>query len=199
MKRADSPSGPYETDRRGRRRRPYLHRHLRPRPGARYYYVVSAVNEHGESDNSNQAIAMAVADDAGVPAQVQNLVAVMDPNPHGQHVNGEGRVDLSWNHVAGAESYVVRRGTTPGQYTNEFVTRDEHLRQRRPAATGHHVLLPGGGAEPARAGCGVGRGQRDSGAGQPRPGRDQVRSVAAADRPAGVRAARDRRATARSR
>ncbi len=123
VKRADSPSGPYETIAEvGAAARTYADTSVQT--GARYYYVVTAVNEHGESDNSNEAVAVSVADDAGVPAQVQNLVAVMDPNPHGQHVNGEGRVDLSWNHVAGAESYVVRRGTTPGQYTNEFVTRE---------------------------------------------------------------------------
>ncbi len=92
-------------------------------PGVRYYYRVSAVNAHGQTA-SNLAIAVPVSDTAGAPAQVRNLVARMDPNPHGQHVLGEGRVELTWNHVAGAESYVVRRGTAPGQYTNEFVTRD---------------------------------------------------------------------------
>jgi fibronectin type 3 domain-containing protein len=123
VKRAVSQDGPYETIAElGAAARTYDDTTVEN--GARYYYAVSAVNADGESDNSNQTVAVAVADDAGVPGQVHNLVAVPDPNPHGQHVQGEGRVDLTWNHVAGAESYVVRRGTTPGQYTNEFVTRE---------------------------------------------------------------------------
>jgi fibronectin type 3 domain-containing protein len=94
--------------------------------GQRYYYVVVSVNSHGESQRSNEAGAMPVAGGATVPPAPQDLVATPDETTynHGHHSSVSGRIVLGWNHVAGAEEYVLRRGPSPGQYNFETVVRE---------------------------------------------------------------------------
>jgi fibronectin type 3 domain-containing protein len=65
--------------------------------GITYYYVVSAFNIAGESPNSDEVI--------GQPrAAPRNVVAV----------GGTNQVVLSWDALAGAESYTVKRSATSG-------------------------------------------------------------------------------------
>jgi hypothetical protein len=70
--------------------------------GTTYHYVVTALNEGGESPDSNQASATPSA--PSVPAAPTGLTATA----------GKKRVTLSWSASAGATSYVVRRSTTSG-------------------------------------------------------------------------------------
>jgi DNA/RNA endonuclease G (NUC1)/fibronectin type 3 domain-containing protein len=67
--------------------------------GTTYYYAVTATNGFGTSGNSNEASAMPVSlvAPAGVAAQV-----------------GDSTVIINWNAVAGAATYHVNRGTSPG-------------------------------------------------------------------------------------
>jgi RHS repeat-associated protein len=65
--------------------------------GTKYYYVVTASGVGGESANSNEASATPIA----VPGNVTV-------------VPGDGYAHLSWNTAAGATSYRVKYGTTPG-------------------------------------------------------------------------------------
>jgi hypothetical protein len=70
--------------------------------GTTYYYVVSAVNEGGESANSAEASATPVA--VKVPAAPTNLSATA----------GSAQVSLTWSASDGATSYNVKRATTSG-------------------------------------------------------------------------------------
>lgn len=75
--------------------------------GATYYYVVSAVNSYGESANSTEASVTPVA--STPPGQPSGLSAQSD----------DGQVLLSWNAIAGATSYNVKRApSSAGPYTN---------------------------------------------------------------------------------
>ncbi|MGE5484576.1 MAG: fibronectin type III domain-containing protein [Ignavibacteriales bacterium] len=69
--------------------------------GTTYYYVVSAVHTTGESANSNEASATPRAD---APAAPENLQASA----------GDAQVSLSWDTVAEATGYKVKRYTTAG-------------------------------------------------------------------------------------
>lgn len=66
-----------------------------------YYYVVSAVNGSGESDDSAQANATTLT---APPAAPTGLSAIL----------GTGRVTLSWTASGGATGYAIKRATTSG-------------------------------------------------------------------------------------
>ena len=68
--------------------------------GTTYYYVVSASNLGGESVNSAEASATPLAP----PAVPDGLLAIA----------GDSTVSLEWTAASGADSYKVKRATTPG-------------------------------------------------------------------------------------
>jgi len=68
--------------------------------GTTYYYVVSASNLGGESPNSTEATATPLAP----PAVPDGLAAIAS----------DSTVSLDWTASAGADSYTVKRATTPG-------------------------------------------------------------------------------------
>jgi beta-galactosidase len=70
--------------------------------GNTYYYVVSAVNTNGQSANSLEVSATPVASSA--LAAPTGLVALRD----------DGQAGLSWNSIAGATSYNIKRSTSSG-------------------------------------------------------------------------------------
>lgn len=111
--------------------------------GTRYFYVASSIGAQGESVDSNEAIAVPVSDDAGVPAMPQNVVATADPTDYGRDTNyDQAPIDLTWNHVAGAEEYVVRQGTQPGIYTREIVVQGNSFTDvSRAAGTTFHYQV----------------------------------------------------------
>ena len=67
--------------------------------GTTYYYVVSAIDSQGETDNSGQVSAI-----PSILAQPTNVVATA----------GNAQVALSWAAVVGATSYNVKRATVSG-------------------------------------------------------------------------------------
>ena len=69
--------------------------------GTTYYYVVSAVNAAGESNNSSQVSA---TPQAPLPSPPTGLAATP----------GSGQVALAWNPSSGATSYRVKRATVSG-------------------------------------------------------------------------------------
>src|SRR6267154_3323234 len=71
--------------------------------GARYFYVVSALNSAGESANSVEVNATPTAP-VTPPAAPTGL----------QATTGNAQVSLNWSASAGATSYYVKRGTTGG-------------------------------------------------------------------------------------
>jgi cellulose 1,4-beta-cellobiosidase len=71
--------------------------------GTTYYYVVSGFNEAGEGPDSSQASATPQA--ATLPAAPTGVTA-MSPS--------KKKIMVSWNAVAGATSYTVKRSTTNG-------------------------------------------------------------------------------------
>ena len=127
VKRAVSPEGPFETIAEVDTTAGRTYTDTSVENGTRYYYRVSSVNAHGESPDSNVAVALPVADGAPAPTTPKNFVAVPDLEDFGQHGSENGRVSLSWNHVGGAEEYVIRRGEQPGQYTFTTVVRGNTL------------------------------------------------------------------------
>jgi fibronectin type 3 domain-containing protein len=73
--------------------------------GQTYYFVVSAVNGAGESNNSSEVNTTPTA--PSPPSAPGGLVAT----------GGNNQVTLSWNAVAGATSYKVYYGTASNNYT----------------------------------------------------------------------------------
>jgi hypothetical protein len=71
--------------------------------GTTYFYVVSAVNEGGESPDSGQASATPQA--PSVPAAPTGVAAVSP---------SKKKITVTWNAVSGAASYTVKRSTTNG-------------------------------------------------------------------------------------
>jgi len=74
--------------------------------GTTYYYVVAGVNEFGRGAFS-----------------VEQVAAVSEiERPHAPvlqaSLSGSGQIYLSWDNAAGAVSYILRRATTPGDYTS---------------------------------------------------------------------------------
>jgi hypothetical protein len=70
--------------------------------GTKYYYVVSAYNSYGQSNNSAEVNATPMAPPAtGAPAGLQAIA-------------GNTQVSLTWTASAGATSYHVKRSTTDG-------------------------------------------------------------------------------------
>ena len=69
--------------------------------GSTYYYVVSAVNDHGESGNSGEVKGQPTS---APPAAPTGVVATP----------GDKQVRLAWNASAGAASYNVKRSTSAG-------------------------------------------------------------------------------------
>lgn len=80
--------------------------------GTTYYYVVAGVNGAGEGPDSNQA--SATPQQPQVPAAPTGVTAVS---------NTKKKITVSWNAVAGATSYTIKRSTTNGgPYTNVGTT-----------------------------------------------------------------------------
>ena len=74
--------------------------------GTTYYYVVSAVNEAGETESSNLT---AATPKLSIPSIPLNLKATA----------GDRMVSLSWNSALKATSYIIKRSTTEeGVYTS---------------------------------------------------------------------------------
>jgi len=69
--------------------------------GTTYYYVVSAFNAGGESANSSPVS----AEPQAVPDAPTGLTAT---------VASSSKINLAWSTVSGANSYAVKRATTPG-------------------------------------------------------------------------------------
>jgi len=72
--------------------------------GSTYYFIVTAKNAVGESDDSNE--------ESAVP-QAPSLPAAPSLN---SAVAGDTQVDLSWNAVSGAQFYNVKFGTASATY-----------------------------------------------------------------------------------
>ena len=99
VKRATVSGGPYSLLQSGILGASFEDRSLSP--GQTVYYVVSALNSGGESQDSSQVSATAVAAPATLTATA-----------------GNASVALSWGAVAGAASYTVKRATAAnGPYT----------------------------------------------------------------------------------
>lgn len=76
--------------------------------GTTYFYVATAVNETGESPDSNQASATPQA--PSVPSAPTGVTASSPTKK---------KIAVAWNAVSGATSYTVKRSTTTGgPYTN---------------------------------------------------------------------------------
>jgi fibronectin type 3 domain-containing protein len=99
VKRSTYPGGPYMVAASGITATSFVDIGLAN--GTAYYYVVSALNLGGESPNSSEVSA---TPRPAVPPAPTGLVAVPL----------DGRVALSWNVSAGAESYAVKRGLSHG-------------------------------------------------------------------------------------
>ncbi len=69
--------------------------------GTTYYYVITAVNENGESSASAQVSAIPMAPPPAAPTAVTATA-------------GNAQVTVSWNAVSGATSYNLYWSTTPG-------------------------------------------------------------------------------------
>jgi beta-lactamase superfamily II metal-dependent hydrolase/fibronectin type 3 domain-containing protein len=74
--------------------------------GTTYYYVITAVGAGGESVNSSEVSATP----NNVPSAPTGVIAAAS----------NAQVGLSWNAVAGAASYTVKRGTVSGTYPTTF-------------------------------------------------------------------------------
>ena len=118
IKRAAVSGGPYETIAEVPAASARTYTDTAVQNGTRYYYVVTSVNAHGESEVSNESVAVPNAAGAAPPLAPQGLVATADQTSfnHGHHSAVSGRVELV-EPRGRAEDYLVRRGTSPGQYT----------------------------------------------------------------------------------
>ncbi|MBM3845298.1 MAG: hypothetical protein FJ405_03295 [Verrucomicrobia bacterium] len=95
VKRSDSAAGPFATIATDVRARTFDDTSVLN--GGTYYYVISASNLIGESGDSNQAIGRPNVPVLGLSA-----------------VGGANKVTLSWQALAGAKSYRVKRSAVPG-------------------------------------------------------------------------------------
>ena len=103
IKRATNSGGVYSTIQSGISATSYTNTGLTN--GTLYYFVVSAVNAAGESNNSNPVSATPIAA-ATVPAAPTGLSATATA--------GDARAQLAWSVSAGATSYTVKRAANAG-------------------------------------------------------------------------------------
>jgi fibronectin type 3 domain-containing protein len=99
VKRATAPGGPYNTQQSGVTAASFVD--TGATNGTTYYYVVSASNLGGESANSAEVSATPLPPIPDAPA---TLTAIP----------GNASVTLLWSEAQGADSYTVKRATTPG-------------------------------------------------------------------------------------
>lgn len=100
LKRATTAGGPYNTISTNLTDTTYTDTGVTN--GTTYYYVVSAVNGDGESGNSNE-VALTPQEDIVLP-----------DTPTLTGTAGNLKNNLSWSSVSGADSYNLKRSTTPG-------------------------------------------------------------------------------------
>src|SRR6185503_14459507 len=108
VKRATISGGPYTTIATGVTSTNFTNTGLAN--GTTFFYVVSAVNSAGQSANSAQVSATPTGG-VTVPAAPTGLTATA----------GNASVSLSWNAVAGATSYNIKRSTTSGGPFNTII------------------------------------------------------------------------------
>jgi fibronectin type 3 domain-containing protein len=109
VKRATTSGGPYTTIANNITEETYTDTEVTN--GTTYYYVVSAMNEAGESANSNEVI-LTPSEQISVPDSPTNL----------NGIPGDGYVSLTWDAVTNATSYKVKRSTTPSGPFTEVAT-----------------------------------------------------------------------------
>ena len=125
IKRAAVSGGPYETIAEVPAASARTYTDTAVQNGTRYYYVVTSVNAHGESEVSNESVAVPNAAGAAPPLAPQGLVATADQTSfnHGHHSAVSGRVELVRNHALAPRITWSGAGRSPGQYTFETPVR----------------------------------------------------------------------------
>jgi len=101
IKRSSTQGGPYNEIGTGVTETTYVDNSLTNE--TTYYYIVTAVNRLGESSPSNEVSLTPEASET-IPESPLHLVGV----------SGSNEVSLNWDSVENADSYTVKRATTPG-------------------------------------------------------------------------------------